>query len=67
MKLYDGGDPMSEMNIMRRYRFLKDGFGDRKCAIPIPEDWVKSDPALQRLHREGLIDIAGKPPSTGGE
>ena len=67
MKLYDGGDPNSEMNVMRGYKWLKERFGDSKCPIPIPADWVKSDPVFQRLHREGLIDIAGKPPSTGGE
>ena len=61
MKLYDGGDSMSEMNIMRRYRFLKDCFKGRKSALPVPQEWVKDDPALQRLHREGLVDIAGKP------
>ena len=61
MKLHDGGDPMSEMNIMRRYKWLKERYKGRKAALPIPEEWVKDDPAYQRLHQEGLIDIAGKP------
>jgi hypothetical protein len=43
------GDPMSELNIQRRIKFLRlqDKESDSEGVSYIPESWVKADPALQ--------------------
>ena len=45
-----GDDPMSEENVQRRLRFLREGAG--RGTVFIPKSWAEADPALAQAVEE---------------
>ena len=50
MKLKTIGDPMSELNIRRRLRYISESKSPSGI-LYVNEEWVKEDPALQEAVR----------------
>ncbi len=50
MKLKTIGDPMSELNIRRRFRYISE-LKPPGGVLHLNEEWVKDDPALQEAVR----------------
>ena len=46
------GNPMSDLNVQRRLRFLRESEISHDGIVFIPESWVKNDPALQTAVQE---------------
>ena len=51
MKLKAIGDPMSELNIRRRFRYISE-LKPPSGILRLNGEWVKDDPALQKAVRE---------------
>ena len=50
IKLATIGDPMSELNIQRRFRYFADN-RPQSGFLYLNEEWVKDDPAMQEAVR----------------
>lgn len=48
--LAESGDPMSEINVMRRLNFLRES--SVRGIVFVPERWVKADPAMAKAVQE---------------